>query len=240
MIKLSWTDNQRRLIWFLLSKSRVPLSISLDPIVATAFVLLQNLFVKGNMGQYHLFIVTASSLVASCKVCRSPRPIQTILSILARLCDSNLFPILKELLVDLEIDSNCNISTNVYREICKIEIEIFSANNYSDEFDLPFRYLSNFNQILFDKKELEIKILQDVCLLICSQGYLEIGPEITAAAAVFGTLVGEIGTDDALLYASSMTDKFGKEKLDKALQFMCFERNRTMNAVRVRNKHEQH
>lgn len=115
--------------------------------------------------------------------------------------------------------------------------KFFWANNFSEKFDLPFRYYTEFRKFFeVDKKEVETKILQDICLLICSRGYLEIGPEVAAAAAIFGSLVSEIKTDNALTFANSMKIKYGDETIEKALKFMCFERSRTINVIVVPNK----
>lgn len=78
--------------------------------------------------------------------------------------------------------------------------------------------------------------MQDICLLICSNGYLEIGPEVTAAAAIFGVLVSEIEDERSILAANSMKEKYGLEKLQKALSFMYLERSRTLNAAHVKKR----
>ena len=77
-----------------------------------------------------------------------------------------------------------------YKIISRCEIDLLDASGFDIDFDLPFRY---FNEILImldrllprdSMNKIYNTWLIDTCLMICSQYYLDVPPEVAAAAAV--------------------------------------------------------
>lgn len=206
-----WTDAQRRIVWMLLVKARAGLKIEINPIVATAFVILQKYFRnldqsdnenESTVNQYDLITLMTAALFTACKMKDETfRPMEIIFNELSKICmnapSQKIRLIIASRVSVIGYNQNytatymvSQLCENDYKLISKCEIDLLDATGFDIDFDLPFRY---FNEIIImlnnlippdSMNAIYNTWLIDTCLMICSQYYLDLPPEVAAAAAV--------------------------------------------------------
>mgnify|MGYP001130108183 CR=1 FL=1 len=207
-----WTDAQRRIVWMLLVKARAGLKIEINPVVATAFVILQKYFRSLDKNDddeqtnendldsnYDLLTLMTAALFTACKMNdETIRPMEFIFNELSKICLNAPSQKVRLILGSRIHMINSNFSNHFDVKLCyddfkiisKCEIDLLDATGFDIDFDLPFRY---FNEILSMLNSLLPRDsmhaiyntwLIDTCLMICSQYYLDLPPEVAAAAAV--------------------------------------------------------
>ena len=87
-INKKWTDKQRRIVWTLICKAHGPMQVDLNPIVTTAFVILQFYFKNSQDCEFDLFTLMEAAIFISCKQSNCYRSINTICSVLLQICRS--------------------------------------------------------------------------------------------------------------------------------------------------------
>jgi hypothetical protein len=99
------------------------------------------------------------------------------------------------------------------------------AIDFDYSFEMPFAYLSRWRPLIVARchgaENTDWKmVIIDVCLMICSAYYLDVPPEVTAAAAACDVLGPLDGIDDVI-------DKYGQDVFDLATQSIVAEKSLT-------------
>ena len=238
-----WTDAQRRIVWMLTCKARSGLHIDLDPIVATSFVILQKYFRSNNFtdNDYDLFTLMTAALFAACKQEDSFRPIEMIYNELSKICKAAPSPkvrsILGKRLYQTHIDNNDIVL------VTNAEVDLLNAAGFELTFDLPFQY---FNQLMNTMKniiqpaefcKIQQSLLIDTCLMICSEHYLDVSPEVTAAAAVVDVFKNEKTIPQLLVsWVDQVHKKHGDHIFRLAQDSINEERNKTVTSSNRKTK----
>ena len=195
-----WSDAQRRIIWFLICKAREGLKIELDPVVATAFVILQKYFRNQSnpeseeevINQYDLLTLMTAALFTACKRGEdSFRPMDSIYQELSKICINAPFQKIRSIAARGPSYARAALTQNDYDLISRCEIDLLNVIGFELGFDLPFKYFNEIIKMMTNliPQDSMNKFCQtwliDTCLMICSQYYLDLPPEVAAAAAVF-------------------------------------------------------
>ncbi|OHT01682.1 Cyclin, N-terminal domain containing protein [Tritrichomonas foetus] len=228
-----WTEEKRRTVWFLISSARQNLGIAIDPVVASAFVILQKYFRGEIDDEYDLFILMAAALFTSCKASDNFRPVNCIVSELCRVCNRSKSPIVRQLIGSHFLnpeDPNITMQYNDLKLISAAEVDLLKANNFSVLVDLPFSHFERWKQSVIDHFPNQIspeflrqcnKVMIDICLLICSYYYLDVPPEVAAAAAASKSF----GNDQ---WVTSVKEKYGDNVFNLAVQSINIEDSKTV------------
>ena len=231
---LTWDDRSRRIVWFVMSKTKNILGITLSPIIATAFVILQSYFRETNDNAYKLLTLTCASLTFSCKLSSTFRSIQDVFSAIIRVCLSISTKPLKEFLVGTRFKSDLKPLDEEVELIQNAEISLMSALGFDFNIELPFGYIDQWQQnYLTDiPHERQTQFVQqvklDCCLVICSENCLDVPPEVTAAAAVNETLKTQEYSHDDSEIQNYIKTKYGSiTSYELALSSIRYEGSRT-------------
>jgi hypothetical protein len=218
-----WTYMERRTVWWVISLARETLGVPLDPVVANAFVILQHYFRGDCANDYELFYLIAAALLTSCKAANSFRPVSQILRVLSGVCKINNSQIIKQMFL---IDDDYEFTMGDVLRVDGAEIELLKAINFDYQIETPFPYFTRWKEeILGDSPDPATlrafnQAAVDICLIICSAYYLDVPPEVAAAAAaseIFG----------AAPWISSVQEKYGSAVFDLAMQSIRLEKSRT-------------
>ena len=229
--KTIWTEEQRRTVWFLISSARQNLKIAIDPIVATAFIILQRYF-RGESwvdNDYDLFVLMSAALFHSCKVSGKCYKIDTIVQELCRICCKSRSGYIKNMIGSHFIQPGIeNLSQEEINLISAAEVDLIRANNFNTQIDLPFSHFEKWKQSVVDHFSnsqftcLCNKVMIDMCLLICSCYYLDVPPEVAAAAAASKTF----GAD--MQWIEDVKSRYGNDVFELALNLINIEDSKTM------------
>lgn len=227
-ISEEWTEDKRRMVWFLISSARQGLGISIDPIVASAFIILQKYFRGEIDNEYDLFILMSAALFTSCKAADVFRSINDITRELYRLCVRSRSKVINQIISKHLYESDYNVSCQDLKLIIKAETDLLIANDFEISMDLPFAHFERWKknmieQSLMDENFIKLcnNVMLDICLLICSCYYLDVPPEVAAAAAASRTF----GNDQ---WVTSVRQRFGNDLFDLAMNSIQFEDSRTL------------
>ena len=229
-IRQKWTEPQRRIIWTLISKARQRLRIELDPVVATAFVLLQKFF-RDNECSYDVIILMTAALFTSCKQTDSFRSMLEIYTELFRLCAVAPSRSLRSLLYGHRMVVPMDI-TDVDL-ITQAELDLLDATGYDFCIELPFTYSTKVAEVLaavFPEDRLQHchhQMAVDICLALCSDVYLDVPPEVTAAAATIDSLACETIPDQIVSWIKDVISKYGVNVFNVARIAITMEKEKT-------------
>jgi len=231
----AWTDETRRVVWYMISRARKTLQIELSPVVAKAFIILQYYF--NNIKEecpYKMFTLMTAALFTSCKIENCYRSIEVVHNELLRLYKAfpsqNLHRILGADLAGKEIASI----------VKKAEIDLLDSINFNTDFELPFIHFEKWSGFIKSRfnNESFIKLCQtviiDICLAICSKFYLQLPPEVAAAAAAKDCLAIN-GLDPQVLEETNkwlldVQNRYGDALIELATNSIQFEKNNTRTA----------
>ena len=235
--KQSWTDTQRRTVWTLICKSRIRLKLELSPIIATAFVILQKYFQNTDECPYKLFIIMSAALFTSCKAANSYRPIEMIYKELSRICKSAP-PSLVRSLAGTDAIGDTDITNEDLEEITRAELDLLQSIDFDFNFELPFqhfeRWKANLQEQIPNENFIKIcnQVIIDICLVLCSKFYLELPPEVAAAAATQDTLSKfEVG-EETVEWFDDVRQKYGNKVFELAMKSITMEKEKTYQGPR--------
>lgn len=227
-ISEEWSEDKRRMVWFLISSARQGLGISIDPIVASAFIILQKYFRGEIDNEYDLFILMSAALFTSCKAADVFRSVHDIARELYRLCVRSRSKVINQIISTHFLSPDYTASCQDFRLILQAEYDLLRANDFEISMDLPFHHFERWKKNMIESSLMDenfIKlcnhVMLDICLLICSCYYLDVPPEVAAAAAASRTF----GNDQ---WVTSVRQKFGNDLFDLAMNSIQFEDSRTM------------
>lgn len=228
-----WTDEQRRTVWCLICKSRKGLNVEISPIIASAFVILQKYFRSQEDCSYELFILMTAALFAACKAADSYRPMQAIYQELSQICQQAPSIKIRKILGDRA--DNPIINTQDLIQISNAEIDLLRSIDFNTEIDTPFIHFEKWKQNLMvaipDESIIRLcnAVIVDICLMLCSAFYLDVPPEVAAAAATADTL-GErssVISIEALEWFRQVKEKYGPEVFALACDSIHAEKQKT-------------
>lgn len=225
-----WSSDQRRVAWTLISMSRQGLYIDIDPAIATAFVLLQKYFRHCNT-HYDLFILMNAALFSSCKQQDLFRPMYTVYGELFRICSVAPNAVVNSLVTEHvgEVPSHEDLEL-----IAQAELDIISAGQYNFNIELPFSYLNMVAEMLALELPREAlptcqrQIMLNICLVIRSDDYLDIAPEVIAAAAIAQCLMNHEAHGPVYAWVVSVAQKYGETMYVAARDSIEFEKHGTV------------
>ena len=231
-----WTEKERRIVWFIMSRSRNTLQISLSPTIATSFIMLQNYFRSNSYeSTYKLLTLIASSLFSSCKYYNEKRSLDLIFSVLGKLCDTINSPILKKIIENIQFLDNYEIHPNEIELATRAELDILDSLEFNINIELPFNYIELWKPYLITQipEKLRIQLFTnisiDICHIICSDNYLDLPPELTAAVAFFDSIeheFPEFSIENNIIV--NIKNRYGSDLFDVALNSLFNEKNKTV------------
>ena len=181
-----WTDIERRTVWWLICRARNNLRVEVDPVIATAFVILQRYFRGDVQDEYQLFYLMAAALFTSCKAAENFRPATDILRELKRCCLSCGSNVVRRMFC---IDENCEFGHNDIALISAAEMNLLRAIDFDYTIEMPFEHFNRWKKSVIlelpDVSSVAVcnRVIVDICLVLCSEYYLDVPPEVAAAAA---------------------------------------------------------
>jgi hypothetical protein len=218
-----WTDVERRVVWWLISSARNRLGVAVDPVVATAFVILQRYFRGGFESDCDLFCLVVAALLTSCKSSDIRMTASTIFYELARVCRNAPSQLVRTLFApDLLNDT---ITNDGLIAVNRAEVRILTLLNWDYCIEIPFHYLNHWKRMIIEqypelRKQDWNKVIVDVCLMICSDYYLDVPPEVTAAVAACDVF----GIHD---WMNMVIERYGLDAWQLAINSIQSEKSRT-------------
>ena len=218
-----WTDFERRTVWWLICRARNNLQVEVDPVVATAFVILQRYFRGETDDEYQLFYLMAAALFTSCKAAENFRPGCDILRELKRCCLSSHSSLVRQMCC---INEDCEFGLNDMHILNAAEMALLRAIDFDYSIEMPFEHFNRWKRsVILELPDVASvamcnRVLVDICLIICSDYYLDVPPEVAAAAAaqeMFGNQP----------WIVDVQERYGDEVFQLALRSICFEKSRT-------------
>jgi hypothetical protein len=226
----SWTDEQRRVIWCLICKARHGLQLEVSPIVASAFVILQRYFRNSEGCAYELFILMVAALFTACKAAEAYRPVRLIYAELMRICHNAPSVKIRSILGERERPVLDPIDL---AQITHAELDLLRSIDFDFAIDTPFTHFEKWRQTLMtslpDPQYIRLcnSIVVDICLMLCSAAYLDVPPEVSAAAATAGRVGSCVIPMDAIRWLHHVQEKYGKDLFDLAQASITREKRRT-------------
>ena len=231
---LVWDNRTRRTVWFIMSKTKSILDISLTPVIATAFVILQSYFRATTDNVYKLLTLTCASLTFSCKLASTYRSISSIFAAIIRVCLSINSKAVREFLAGTNYNDDYTPTKEEIDLMQDAEISLMSALGFDFDIELPFNYIEPIQQTYLTEipHERQTQFVQqvklDCCLVICSENYLDVPPEVTAAAAVNETLKTQEYSHDDSEIENYIRSKYGSiTSYELAINSIRYEGSRT-------------
>ena len=232
-IDKTWNDEQRRIVWTLICKARQPLHIDVNPIIATAFVILQRYFrcIEQNGTQYDLITLMVASIFDACKQADSFRTIHSIYSALFQTCSSAPSQIIQSFVVGKSPD----LSEEMLSSITLAEFDLLKATNFDFQVDLPFSHFQCFLNVLRPLIPHQQFLprwnsaIIDLCLIICSSQYLDVPPEVAAIVAAIDSFndCPNVSEHTTKIY-QSLEEKYGPNVFTIAQKSIELEKSRTI------------
>ena len=200
-----WNDSVRDIAWTLLSYSRINLNLTVSPVIASSFIILNKYFLLNPNSNIDLYMLLISSLFLTCKIEDIYRPLNIIFKAFSISC----IRFQNEIKIKIPIEilniifSNRDFNKNVLtdEEISKIpyiEINLLNSIKWDMKIDIPFTYFNihrnDLNETNYSINEIEYfcnNILRNICLVIKSPKYLDIPPEIIAVSSIFEAFEGK-------------------------------------------------
>jgi hypothetical protein len=211
-----WNETERRTVWWLICTSRKRLGLPLDPVVATAFVILQRYFRDASRRDCALIHLITAALLLSCKIVGIIRRISVIFHELVWICKTVPSRIIRVL---FSVDKLSDTATaRDLAVVSRAEMSLLFVINFDCTIEIPFSHLIHCSVHL--TSEIWSKIVVSVCLLICSEHYLDIPPEVAAAVAAHDVL----GPREWMV---EVLRRYGEEPWNLAVQMLQREKSRT-------------
>jgi hypothetical protein len=227
----SWTDEQRRVIWCLICKARHGLQLEVSPIVASAFVILQRYFRNSEGCAHELFILMVAALFTACKAADCYRPVRAIYAELMHICHNAPSLKIRSIPGDRERPVVDPIDL---AQITHAELDLLRSIDFDFAIDTPFTHFEKWKQTLMsslpDPAYIRLcnAIVVDICLMLCSAAYLDVPPEVSAAAATAGRVGSCVIPMDAIRWLNHVREKYGKDLFDLAQASISLEKRRTV------------
>lgn len=232
IINKSWTDEQRRTMWCLICKARKGLQVEISPIIASAFVILQRYFRNPNDCCYELFIIMVAALFTACKAADCFRPMQVVYSEISKICRTAPSIKIRSILGDRNDQTNQELMNQDLVKITQAELDLLRSIDFNYEIDTPFVHFEKWKQTLKAQIpnegfiQLCNNIIVDICLMLCSAFYLDVPPEVAAAAATAESCTDVVPVE-TLEWLKNVREQYGHEIFDLAVNSISAEKRKT-------------
>jgi hypothetical protein len=225
--QVQWTDVERRTVWWLISQARNRLGLPLDPVIATAFIILQRFFRNPIEVRCNLMHLITATVLTSCKASNCLREIRDILAELHRIGRCANSRIVQSLF--LPVDAPDFITGRELQLVSDAEVVLLMAIDFDYNFEMPFTYVNRWRPLIIARYPEAARadwkmVIIDVCLMVCSAYYLEVPPEVTAAAAACDVLGALDRFDDVI-------DRYGRDVFNLATQSIVAQKSITRLSV---------
>ena len=223
------------MIWYLICRARAHLNVEVNPVVATAFIILQHYFRNETDNDYELFTLMVTALWSACKQNETFRTMQSVCKVLQYICATHPSQIVRSIVFGQHPIQD-SLSLSETRLITECEFSLLQAMNYDFMFELPFTHFDAIKSLLFQDLSQDIipafqkQTIIDICLMICSREYLNVPPEVIAAAATLDSFGKCPLPPSASQWILDLQNKYGEESFNLALHALCFEKSRTIGA----------
>jgi hypothetical protein len=171
-----------------------------------------------------------AALFTACKASDCFRPIQAVYSELMRICQSAPSLKIRSIVSD-------RLSGHFGRadltEVTRAELDLLRSIDFDFAIDTPFAHFEKWKQSLMEAIPSETffrlcnSIIVDICLMLCSAAYLDVPPEVSAAAATAGYVDHGVIPMDTIRWLRDVQAKYGKELFDLAQASISIERMKT-------------
>ena len=234
---MRWNGPGRRTVWTIIARVRFALNLEIAPTIATAHCLLQKYFENTVECPYEMFILMIAALFTTCKANNNYRSLEVIFNELRSVCSKFPSPEVREMVTKI------TFSDKILTEIANAEIELLASNRFDINVALPFGYFDKWKvelqRILPDDDFIKIcnSVIVDICLLICSRGFLDSPAEAGAAVAIQNMLVehgsrlasySEETHKSLLEWLRSIREKYGDKIFDQIDEMISSEKSRTV------------
>ena len=188
----TWTKEQRDYGWNLICISRQLIQIHIYPTITRSYIFLHYFFNQKEHKPYDFYILLLSSLFLSCKISDFYRPLKYLFKTFLKCCAATQKFVStkkqKEILGDRDFSENAELTNDEFLIIGQCEIDLLNAINWHMHPIIPFDYFNCPERNLLGDKTDDLtvnchKIMQDICLMIKHQNYLQFHPPAIAAAA---------------------------------------------------------
>lgn len=193
-----WNGCTRRLVWTIMSAMRRPLNLSISPVIATSFTLLHHHFREHEHSPYMITQLIIASIFLGCKIEDAFCPMNYIYAAYASVCRFILKKadgVASLLAIGIHGPIEDSMKEDAILEISKIEIELLNNIKWNLYIDSPFKYMKQHVIVDSGSEEQQTfsqNVLHNLCLLMRTSRYLDLNPEISAAAGVFLAFRGGI------------------------------------------------
>ncbi|KAH0794535.1 Cyclin, N-terminal domain containing protein [Histomonas meleagridis] len=178
-----------------------------------------------------------ASLFTACKAADCFRPIQVVYRELSRICQSAPSAKIRSIMGDRDTQST-EIDQRDFLQITQAELDLLKSIDFDFDIDTPFTHFNRWKQTLIDVvpdeaiMQLCNSIIIDICLMICSAFYLDVPPEVAAAAATEDSLKTQIIPAETLEWLNSVKAKYGQEVFTLAIESIACEKRKTATIPR--------
>jgi hypothetical protein len=187
-----WSHEQRDLSWIVCNIARNPLKLGVYPCIASSFAILHRFFREPiRPSPPDMGILLTAAVFLACKIEDQFRPLVMIFRELSGALQRIESRVPREHIIALFGDRDygkCELTDGEFRQIGLIEIEYLNALQWNLQIDLPFRHMPRITNPPADGSaqpdERQWKVVQDFCLIMKDERYLDFTPELSAAVVV--------------------------------------------------------
>jgi hypothetical protein len=186
-----WSPEQRNLGWIACNIARKPLKLGVCPCIAFAFAILHRFFRQPIRPAPDMCLLLTAALFLACKIEEQFRPLATIFRELSGAFQQLESRVPRDQILALFGDRNygsCELTDCEFRHIGLIEIEFLNALQWNMCIDLPSRHMPRITSIPAElpaqAEARQWKTVQDLCLIMKDDNYLDFPPELSAAVLV--------------------------------------------------------
>jgi hypothetical protein len=172
-----------------------------------------------------------AALFAACKAADCFRPVRMIYAELVRICHTAPSMKIRSILGEREPSM---FDPQELTQINHAELDLLRSIDFDFMIDTPFTHFNKWKQTLMSSipNEAYIRlcngIVVDICLMLCSAAYLDVPPEVSAAAAAAGRVENGVIPVDAIRWLSQVREKYGNELFDLAQASIHLEKMKTV------------
>jgi hypothetical protein len=208
--------------------------VDLDPIIASAFIILQRYFRNIDESAYELFILMVAALFTACKAAGNFRPMKFVYGELTRICQCAPSMKIRSLLGDREVTQEYPVpDEGAIVQITRAEVDLLRSIDFNFDIDTPFVHFERWKQTLIaripDESLITLcnTIIINICLMICSAAYLDVPPEVAAAAATAHNVDTAILPAETVAWIDAVRENYGPELFALAIESITAEKMRT-------------
>jgi hypothetical protein len=218
-------------MWCLICKDRHGLQVEVSPIVASAFVILQRYFRNSDSCAYKPFIPIVAELFAACKAADCFGPLRLIYEEIMRVCYTAPSVKIRSILGERAPKM---FDPGDLGQITHAEFDLLRSIYFAFSIDAPFTHFEKWKQTLISKipdqayMRLCNGIAANIFVMICSAEYLDVPPEVSAAASAVRRMDEGLVPVYAVRWFNHVQEKDGKDLFELAPASISSEKKKTV------------